>query len=105
LVRSDANSSVIQVNTNVLTDMAATEENTPTGLGVFDGVANQVAQNSAEKQRIAVYCGGGRNRPNANSRFQSRNLILMTSSSKQGLKWNRRQRYSLGVLAEPDSGE
>ena len=51
----------------VLAGVTATEENAATGLCVLDGVATQVAQNSTEKQRIALNRGAGRDRTNADS--------------------------------------
>jgi hypothetical protein len=64
-VRSDAYSSVIQVDTNAIADVTAAEENASSGFCVFDRVANQVAQDGAEKQRVALYRGGGLGGSNA----------------------------------------
>jgi hypothetical protein len=105
MVRRDADSGVIDVDTNALADVTATQENASAEFRVFDGVADQVAQDGAEKHRVAVYCGGGLDGPNADSFAKGCNLMLVASLSKQGPDWNRRQLHSLRVLAEPDSGE
>jgi hypothetical protein len=62
LVPGDTDSGVIDINTDALAGVTATDENVATGLCVFDGVANQVAQNGTEKQRIALNRGAGRER-------------------------------------------
>ena len=67
LVRRHADASVVDVDTNALPDMTATHENASSGFCVFDSVANQVAQDGAEKQRVAVYRGAGLDGPNADS--------------------------------------
>jgi hypothetical protein len=45
LVPGHTDSGVIHVNTDALVGVTATDENAATGLCVFDGVADQVAQN------------------------------------------------------------
>jgi hypothetical protein len=62
LVRGNTDSGVMHVNTDALVGVTATDENAATGLCVFDGVADQVAQNGTEKQRIALNRGAGRDR-------------------------------------------
>jgi hypothetical protein len=65
LVLGDTDSGVIHVNTDALAGVTATEEDAATGLRVLDSVADQVAQNGTEKQRVALDRGAGRGRANA----------------------------------------
>src|SRR4029077_2154844 len=67
LVAGDTDSRVIHVNTDVHTSVTASDEDTATRLRVLDGIADQVAQNGAEKQRVALNRGAGRDHTNADS--------------------------------------
>ena len=62
LVLGNTDPSVIHVNTCASTGLTTPQENAATRLCVFDGVADQVAQNGAEKQRVALDRGAGRDR-------------------------------------------
>ena len=55
----DTDSSIIHVDPDALIDVTATKENPSTRLRVFHSVVDQVAQDGAEKQRVAVNRGGG----------------------------------------------
>jgi hypothetical protein len=66
-VPCDTDPSVIHVDADALADVTATEENAATGLRVLDRVANQVAQDGAEKKQVAVNRGGGLDYTNADS--------------------------------------
>jgi hypothetical protein len=67
LVPGNTDSSVIHVNADALVGVSATGENAATGLCVFDGVVDQVAQNGTEKRRIALNRGTSRDGTNADS--------------------------------------
>jgi hypothetical protein len=67
LVPGYADSSVIHVNADPLVGVPATDENAATRLCVFDGIADQVAQNGTEKQSIALNRSASRDRTNADS--------------------------------------
>jgi hypothetical protein len=67
LVPGYTDSSVIHVNADPLVGVPATDENAATRLCVFDGIADQVAQNGTEKQSIALNRSASRDRTNADS--------------------------------------
>ena len=83
LVPGHTDSGVIHVNTDVLVGVTATDENAATGLCVFDGVADQVAQNGTEKQCIALNRRAGRDRTNADSVCLSCNFALVGNLLQQ----------------------
>jgi len=83
LVPGHTDSGVIHVNTDALVGVTATDENAATGLCVFDGVADQVAQNGTEKQCIALNRRAGRDRTNADSVCLSCNFALVGSLLQQ----------------------
>jgi hypothetical protein len=81
----DANAGVEHVDSHGRADTAATDKYPPTAIGILDGVAHQVAENNAEKQRITE---NGCSRPNdangdvfAGGGFS----ILMTGLPQQGI--------------------
>ena len=89
LISRDANSSIVHVDTDALAGATATKKNATAGLCVFDGIANQVAQDGAEEQRVAANRSAGLNNANADPSLQSSNLVFATYLSKQGLDWHR----------------
>jgi hypothetical protein len=62
LALGNADPCVIHVNTGASVGLTTPQENAATRLCVFDGVADQIAQNGAEKQRVALDRGAGRDR-------------------------------------------
>ena len=90
LVLGDTDSGVIHVNTDALAGVTATEEDAATRLRVLDSVADQVAQNGTEKQRVALNRGAGRGRANADPLPLSRNCNLTSSLFQQGPDSHRR---------------
>jgi len=90
LVLSDTDSGVIHVNTDAVAGVTATKEDAATGLRVLDSVADQVAQNGAEKQRVALDRGTGRGHANADPLPLSRNCILASNLLQQGADPHRR---------------
>src|SRR6516165_8021269 len=66
----DAAALIEDVDADVATHMAAAHEDATAGLGIFDGVADQVTEHGAEKQGIAHDRCTGRNGPDLDSLSQ-----------------------------------
>jgi hypothetical protein len=99
LVSRDADSSVVHVDADALARVTATKKNAVAGLRVFNSVADQIAQDGGEKERIAVNRGCGLDYTNADALSQCRNLAFPTNLSKQGSNRHRHQLHPLGMLA------
>src|ERR1700722_9776667 len=83
-VPGNTDSGVIYVDTDALAGAAATWKNAATRLRVLDGVVDQVPQNGAEKQRIALNHGAGWGRTNAKPLLLSLDFVLASSLLQQG---------------------
>ena len=73
------------------------------GLRVLDSVADQVAQNGTEMQRVALDRGAGRGSANADPLPLGRNCILASSLLQQGPDPHRPVSFA-PVLAELQGG-
>ena len=83
LVPGHTDSGGIHVNTDALVGVTATDEDAATRLCVFDGVADQVAQNGTGKQCIALNRRAGRDRTNADSVCLRCNFALVGNLLQQ----------------------
>lgn len=105
LVSCDADSVVIHVNTDLVAGVTAAQKNSATGLGVLDGIADQVAQDSTEKQCIALNrCARGYY-SKLDSPFQGHILVFVAGSPQQWCNPHGRELDLLGVLAKPKRSE
>src|SRR5262249_51684635 len=82
----DATACIEYVDADVLIGLTAAYENSATRLCVFDGIADDIAKNSAKKQSIAHNVRACRNHSNFDSLLQGGFFVLVADLPQQRLE-------------------
>ena len=80
LFAGNPNPSVVHIDPDSRIGVPATNKNSTSRLGVFDGIADQIAQGGAEEQAFAQYQCVARNHTDAYSLTQRCMFVLATRS-------------------------
>ena len=90
---------VVDINPDITAEPSASNEHAPSGFGVFDGIAYQIAKDALEEHRVADDAGVRLTPTQVDTAPQCSVLVVVAEAPEQRPKRNGRYLHRLGVYS------